>query len=34
MFLGMVLKVRMTTSPTTLVSIPLLTVQYVILSRN
>ena len=34
MLVGMVLKVRMTTSPTMLVSMPLLTVQYVILSRN
>ena len=34
MLVGIVLKVRMTTSPTILVSMPLLTVQYVILSRN
>ena len=34
MLCGMVLNVMMTTMPTTLVSIPLLTVQYVILSTN
>ena len=34
MLLGMALKVTMTMIPTRLVSIPLLTVQYVILSKN